>query len=342
MTEQVNHAKCGRCKCWRVTPAMFLNEKGRLMKTCGECRRNKHKCDQCDKDFSRKGDLNTHVKAVHDKIKDVECPECESKFSRKGDLKQHIKAVHDKIKGFECEQCDFKCCSNGDLKRHIKQIHDKIKDFGCPQCEFACSDNSNINRHIKAVHDKIKDVECPDCDLKFSQKSTLYRHIKRIHDKIKDHKCPDCEYKCSSNNDVKKHQKYHCNKGITSNKSTGELKVQSVLEKYEIDYVFDGSHNNLRSYEDKGVLRFDFCLPTEDNSFVFIEFDGRQHERPTQFGSQTSEEGLEQFNRQQQNDRIKNEYCKDKNYPLLRIRYNNTKIEETILQFFEDNDVEYN
>ena len=254
MTEQVNHAKCGRCKCWRVTPAMFLNEKGRLMKTCGECRRNKHKCDQCDKDFSRKGDLNTHVKAVHDKIKDVECPECESKFSRKGDLKQHIKAVHDKIKDVECDKCEYKC----------------------------------------------------------SKKSVLNQH-----------------------------QKYYCNGGIASNKSTGELKVQAVLEKYEIDYVFDGSHNNLRSFENKGVLRFDFCIPTEDNSFVFIEFDGRQHERPTQFGSQTSEEGLEQFNRQQQNDRIKNEYCKDKNYPLLRIRYNNTKIEETILQFFEDNDVEY-
>ena len=36
--QEVKHDKCGKCKCWRL-PADFLNEKGRLMKTCRFCRR---------------------------------------------------------------------------------------------------------------------------------------------------------------------------------------------------------------------------------------------------------------------------------------------------------------
>ena len=36
--EEVKHDKCGKCKCWRL-PADFLNEKGRLMKTCRFCRK---------------------------------------------------------------------------------------------------------------------------------------------------------------------------------------------------------------------------------------------------------------------------------------------------------------
>jgi len=219
--------------------------------------------------------------------------------------------VHDKIKDVECSQCDFKFCTNGALKMHMKMVHDKIKDVDCPLCDYVCSTKGCLKRHIKAVHDKIKDRECPQCD-----------------------------YSSSTNTHLKRHLKYHCNGGISSNKSTGELKVQAVLDKYEIDYVFDGSHNNLRSYEDKGLLRFDFCISTHDKSFIFIEFDGEQHYKPSRFGSQSSHQAVDAFKRQQYNDRIKDEYCSDTNYPLLRIKYNNTSIEDTILQFFNDNCIE--
>jgi len=246
--------------------------------------------------------------------------------------------VHDKIKNAECPECEFKCNQKGTLVRHIKMVHDKIKNVECPECEFKCNQKGTLVRHIKMVHDKIKNVECPDCEFKCSQKGTLVRHIRMVHDKIKNVECPDCEFKCSQKGTLLRHKTYHCNKGVKSSKSAGELKVKALLEKYKIDYVFNCSHNNLRSYEDKGLVRFDFCIPLiHKKSFIFIEFDGIQHERPSRFGSQTYEECMEKFKRLQQNDRIKDKYCKDMNYPLLRIKYNNTSIEYTILEFVTNN-----
>ena len=48
--EEVKHDKCGKCKCWRL-PSEFLNPKGRLLKSCSDCRergrisRAKNKCE---------------------------------------------------------------------------------------------------------------------------------------------------------------------------------------------------------------------------------------------------------------------------------------------------------
>ena len=50
MTDEIKHERCGKCKCWR-TPDLFLNDKGRKLKTCQKCRdlskknREKNKCE---------------------------------------------------------------------------------------------------------------------------------------------------------------------------------------------------------------------------------------------------------------------------------------------------------
>ena len=61
--------------------------------------------------------LDSHVKAVHNRIKDIECAfaDCEYKESQKEHLDRHIKVVHYQIKDFYCDQCDFVTSSNGDL-----------------------------------------------------------------------------------------------------------------------------------------------------------------------------------------------------------------------------------
>jgi hypothetical protein len=37
LKKEVKHEKCNRCKCWR-TVELFLNDKGRRLKTCTVCR----------------------------------------------------------------------------------------------------------------------------------------------------------------------------------------------------------------------------------------------------------------------------------------------------------------
>jgi very-short-patch-repair endonuclease len=93
--------------------------------------------------------LNRHIKAVHNKIKDIECDQCDCKYSTNGELKRHIEMVHNNIKDFECDQCDYKCYTNGSLKAHVKQVHDKIKDFECDRCDYRCTTRGSLKEHVR-------------------------------------------------------------------------------------------------------------------------------------------------------------------------------------------------
>ena len=281
--------QCGRCHS-KILPKYFsINRKGELRKCCDRCLTKKHQCVQCDYKTGRKCHLNAHIKQVHDKIKDFECPLCDYKCSAKSNLNAHIKHVHDKIKDFECLLCDYKAGQKGHLKTHIKMVHDKIKDHECPDCDYKCSKAGDLKPHIKMVHDKIRDHECPDCDYKTGQKSNLKTHIKV------------------------------CTGGL--NCSSGELGVMKALEKlgYEKDvhYFYDQSYDNVR---DKGRLKFDFRLEI-NGQIIMIEYDGKFHFEPIRMGNMTHAEAVANLKTCQRRDKIKDDYCEEKNIPLLRIPY---------------------
>jgi hypothetical protein len=151
--KEVAHTKCTRCKCHRAND-MYLNAKGRRLKTCSTCR-SRFSCDKCDYKCSANGDLNKHKKAVHDKIKNFTCDKCDFKCSANGTLNNHKKAVHDKIRDFECDKCDYRCSANGDLNNHKKAVHDKIRDFECDKCDYKCSTNGDLNKHKKTCTGKL-------------------------------------------------------------------------------------------------------------------------------------------------------------------------------------------
>jgi very-short-patch-repair endonuclease len=65
------------------------------------------------------------------------------------------------------------------------------------------------------------------------------------------------------------------------------------------------------------MLPFDFYLPDYD---VCIEYDGEHHYRPMEMWG-----GYEKFLINQDNDSIKNEYCKNNNIKLLRLPYTYSK-----------------
>lgn len=124
------------------------------------------------------------------------------------------------------------------------------------------------------------------------------------------------------------------NKLISKGKVTGsqgERMVKQILErdlhlKYGIDYftehVFDNMGRN---------LRFDFYIKSHS---LLIEFDGDQHYSGSRF-HKTRSDWIEAIKR----DEIKNKYCEENLYSLLRIpqvysRYPD-KLRRLIVQFFE-------
>ena len=100
--------------------------------------------------------------------------------------------------------------------------------------------------------------------------------------------------------------------------SKGEIKISQILKsnniKYLRQYKFIGCRN-------KNELKFDFYLL---DKHTCIEFDGEQHFiEKEQWGGYKSLEYI------QTNDKIKNEYCKNNNIRLIRLKYNEN-IEEKL------------
>jgi len=91
----------------------------------------------------------------------------------------------------------------------------------------------------------------------------------------------------------------------------------------DMNYSFT-SQFRLEDCRDKRSLPFDFAVFTEsDKKYIkiLIELDGLQHSQPVRFGGISKEKAEKNFIELQKRDKIKNDYCIDKNIPLLRIPY---------------------
>ena len=65
--------------------------------------------------------MNTHITAVHEKIKKIYCDLCCKNFARGCDLKVHIQIVHEKDLEFKCDECG----KNFTKAFNIQTIHEK-------------------------------------------------------------------------------------------------------------------------------------------------------------------------------------------------------------------------
>lgn len=96
--------------------------------------------------------------------------------------------------------------------------------------------------------------------------------------------------------------------------SGGENIIEYYLRRWNIPYIrqkrFDGCRNRL-------PLPFDFYIPAKN---ILIEFDGEQHFTPPRF-IKNKTKAQNQLAKTRQNDKIKNQFCKDQNIDLLRIPY---------------------
>ena len=309
MSEELK--KCSKCGCKKLLKFYKVRENtGKIYKTCISC---------CER---------------------FKCDKCEYTCSTNGDLQKHIKAVHNKIKDFECELCDYKCSTNGDLQEHIKAVHNKIKDFECKLCDYKCSKNDTLQKHIKAVHNKIKDFECELCEYKCSQNNNLKQHIKQVHDKIKDFQCDLCEYKCSLNSALQTHI-LTCKGENHSNISGLELRTKEALEHLgfieDVDYIFNSSYSKLTDYCGRH-LRPDFRFFDHK---IIIEADGEQHFKPRNFGNISQERAEENLKQTQECDQIKNNFCEKFRYKMIRISYKDIKDVLSILHSELDEVINY-
>ena len=93
--------------------------------------------------------------------------------------------------------------------------------------------------------------------------------------------------------------------------SKGEKKIYELLTSANIPFIQQYKNSNCKDIKE---LPFDFFV---DNTYI-IEFDGEQH---FEYKENKGWNNIENFNKTQEHDRIKNQWCFDNNIPIIRIPY---------------------
>jgi hypothetical protein len=190
------------------------------------------------------------------------------------------------------------------------------------ECEFGHVWEASVNNRVR------KKQGCPYCSgHKVTDRNRLCLIFPEIYSEIdfeknKDIDCYELGYgankkiwwKCNNCNESyfsSISNRTGLNRGCPNcDMSQGEMRVKKFLSSKNINYIPEFTFDNCKY---KRILPFDFYLV--DYNFC-IEYQGEQHFHPLEFFG-----GEKVFNLQQIKDKIKLDYCKSNNIPIIIIPY---------------------
>ena len=202
-------------------------------------------CEICDKSFTTKYVMSTHIKSEHLGIKRMfQCSQCGKKFRQRNSYKMHMNA-HLGIKPYVCDLCGKSFSYHKSLKEH-KYMHETFKRFQCKLCSKHFRQKTTLHIHMK-THTAAKDHVCSTCGRGFKQKQALKRH-ERIHTGSKPYTCLLCKRSFGDASTIRRHMI-----AIHKKSSDGWRDDVVSVPKPKSDYYIEGGSGPNRSYTRKNT-----------------------------------------------------------------------------------------
>ena len=80
------------------------------------------------------------------------CEFCDKCFSRKDKLKTHTR-YHTGVKPYKCKSCDYAAADSSSLNKHLR-IHSDERPFKCQLCPYASRNSSQLTVHLRSHRGK--------------------------------------------------------------------------------------------------------------------------------------------------------------------------------------------
>lgn len=258
-------------------------------------------------DFKQRGDFH---------IRGHGCPKCcaNSRGSTEEFIKRCKKIYGEDIYSYEksvytkcLNPITVTCSIHGDFTKLAKDV---LQGHGCTYCARQYVPKKQLIAKFRQIHGSKYDYSLINYT-GMKQKITI---ICPIHGKF--------------SQSIPHHLKGSgCSQCSTSH---GEKEIIKSLKRYGQEFKHEKMFSDCKNISNNRPLRFDFFLPDKK---LIIEYDGVHHFTPINFGGRDREKSIKSFERQKQNDCLKNIYCKSHNINLLRIPFTAKENIQEIIDF---------
>ncbi|XP_049704776.2 zinc finger protein 84 isoform X2 [Helicoverpa armigera] len=132
-------------------------------------------CPECNKTFSNKYNMFTHLRSHSAPGARHACPRCPRSYSRRGALAQHVRVAHEGRLPHVCATCGDAFPSRAQRDVHAR-LHSGSAPYACTRCGKAFRAKNTLARHME-MHLGIRRYKCEICFKAFRKKSHLDYHI---------------------------------------------------------------------------------------------------------------------------------------------------------------------